>query len=599
MPETFLPPAARTAGRIAAWAVGLALLFVLFAIGWIGVRAYLAYDHLSTAQQQAPQIAAGIGDLGAAGEAIDEIARETGAARELTSDPIWQGAEGVPWVGPQLAAVADVAASIDDVVTGTARPIAAVATGFGAEAFVPVDGRIDTSLFTALAQPATDGAAVAASARDRVAAIDREPLVAPITEALDDLGGLLSQVASGTDALARASRLLPSMLGADGPREHMVIVQNNAEWRTLGGIVGATSFIRADDGRLSLGAQLSSGDFASYPESILDLGEYATIYQAKPGRYVQNVTQVPDFRLTAQLAREFAARSDQAVDGVISLDPVALSYLLEATGPVSLPSGAELTSANAVDYLLNGVYLEYEDPAAQDAVFAVAAGAVFAALTDGDVDPAALVTALGRAGAEHRLYVWSADDADQDILDETTLAGALVTSDADTARLGVYFNDGTGSKMDYYVTPDVQLSWSGCGTGTTPRTLSLRITLTNNAPADAATSLPDYVTGAGTYRVPPGTARTVGEVYLPEDFSLASAEISTERGFGGGMVEGHQVLSYSIDLKPGESQTVTIDVVADTDIRDAEAWVTPTADADLSPIVRATCAASGTGATLG
>ncbi|OAH49337.1 DUF4012 domain-containing protein [Microbacterium oleivorans] len=598
MPETFLPPAARTAGRVVVWVLGLALLFVLFALGWIAVRGYLAYDHLSSAQKRAPEIASDLGDLSAAGEAIDEMSRHTAQARELTSDPIWQGAEGVPWMGPQLAAVADVAASVDDVVTGTARPIAAVATGFGVEAFVPVDGRIDTSVFAALAQPATDGAAVAASARDQVTAIDRAPLVAPIADALDDVGGLLSQVASGTDALARASRLLPSMLGADGSRDHMIIVQNNAEWRTLGGIVGAATFIRADDGRLSIDGQLSSGDFAPYPESVLDLGEYATIYQAKPGRFLQNVTQVPDFRLTAELAREFAARNDRPVDSVVSIDPVALSYLLEATGPVTLPTGIELTSANAVDYLLNDVYLAYRDPKAQDAVFAVAASAVFAALTDGDLDPVALIAALGRAGEEHRLYLWSADEADQDILDETTLAGALVASDVDTARLGVYLNDGTGSKMDYYVTPAVQLAWSGCGTGRTSRTLSLSITLTSNAPADAATSLPDYITGAERYGVPAGTARTVGEVYLPEGFEVASSEITTERGFGGGMVGGRQVLSYSVDLKPGDTQTVTIEVTADTDIRDAEAWVTPTADADLPPVVRASCDPAD-GAVLG
>ena len=69
------------------------------------------------------------------------------------------------------------------------------------------------------------------------------------------------------------------------------------------------------------------------------------------------------------------------VSGVISLDPVSLSYLLEATGPVALPTGDVLTSENAVDLLLNGVYLRYADPRDQDAFFAAAAGSVFGALT--------------------------------------------------------------------------------------------------------------------------------------------------------------------------------------------------------------------------
>ncbi|MCM3697140.1 DUF4012 domain-containing protein [Microbacterium oleivorans] len=599
MPETFLPPAARTAGRIVVWVVGFALLFLLFAFGWIAVRGYLAYDHLASAQKQAPAIASDIGDLSAAGEAIDEIARHTATARELTSDPIWQGAESVAWLGPQLAAFGDAAAAVDDVVTGTVRPIASVADGFGVEAFVPVDGRIDTSVFAALAQPATDAAAVAASARDSVADIDRAPLVTPVQSAVDQLGDVLGEVASGTDALARASKLLPSMLGADEPRDHMVLVQNNAEWRSLGGIVGASTFLRAEDGRLALTGQLSSTDVDRYSDPVLDLGEYATIYQAKPGRFLQNVTQVPDFSLSARLAQEFAKREGRDVSGVIAIDPVALSYILQATGPVMLVTGEELTSENVVELLLSDVYAKYDDPREQDAFFAAAAGSVFEALTTGDVDPAKLVAALGRAGSEHRLSLWSADADEQEILAGTTLAGAPPRNSVDTARVGVYFNDGGGSKMDYYVTPDVKLAWAGCASGRSARTLQLSVTLTNTAPADAATALPAYVVADDFYGVPGGTARVVGEVYLPEGFAVASSAITTGRGFGGGMVGDRQVLSYSIDLEPGATQTVTIDVIGDTDIRNAEAWVTPTADAGLTPIVRTSCEPDATVAGLG
>ena len=41
------------------------------------------------------------------------------------------------------------------------------------------------------------------------------------------------------------------------------------------------------------------------------------------------------------------------VDGVISFDPVALSYLLKATGPVKIGNGETITSDNAVSYLLH------------------------------------------------------------------------------------------------------------------------------------------------------------------------------------------------------------------------------------------------------
>ena len=46
---------------------------------------------------------------------------------------------------------------------------------------------------------------------------------------------------------------------------------------------------------------------------------------------------------------------------MISIDPVALSYLLAVTGPVTV-DGVTLTADNAVDELLNGTYLRLRGP---------------------------------------------------------------------------------------------------------------------------------------------------------------------------------------------------------------------------------------------
>ncbi|MGP2481120.1 DUF4012 domain-containing protein, partial [Listeria monocytogenes] len=85
---------------------------------------------------------------------------------------------------------------------------------------------------------------------------------------------------------------------------------------------------------------------------------------------IQDVTQVPDFAVGAPLAREMWRRqTGTAVDGVIAVDAVALSSLLEATGPVTLPTGDVLTSADAVPLLLDEVYRRYPDPKSHDVFF--------------------------------------------------------------------------------------------------------------------------------------------------------------------------------------------------------------------------------------
>jgi len=590
-----VPAAARTAGRITAWTLGVVLILAAVGAAWIGIRAGAAYGHLRAAQQTAEGAAEALSDPSAAAALVSSLSDDTRAARELTSDPVWRAAEGLPWVGPQLQAVAVVSAAIDDVASTSLTPLADVAAGFSVDALRPVDGRIDLAAFTSLQEPASTGAEGLAAASDAVAGIDRAPLLGPVRDAVDEVSGTLETAAQTTDALSRAVTLLPAMLGADGPRDYLVVFQNNAEWRSLGGIVGAMSVIHTDGGTLSLAAQGSSSDFPTYPEPVLDIGpDLVGIYGTQPARWIQNVTQVPDFSLSGQLAREMWLReTGTEVDGVIALDPVALSYLLQATGPVDLPTGEQLTADNAVDLLLNGVYLRYERPADQDAFFAAAAAAVFQKLASGGADPTALVAALGRAGDERRLQLWSAHDDDQAVLAGTTLVGPLPIDDETQRGFGVYLNDGTGSKMDYYATATPTLTWDTCTRTDDDRasgTLTLTVTITNDAPADAATSLPDYITGGGGFGVEPGLAKTVGYLYLPENAVLTDATLSDGGGFGGGFHDGRQVMSFSTLLAPGQSTTATLTVrLDDPGAATATLWMTPTADADVPTSFAAAC----------
>lgn len=555
-----LPHAFRVAGVVFAAVLGGILVLAVAAAAWIGVRGLAAYGHLSDAQTAAAVARDSLTDPAAAADTVAVIGEDTAQARELTTDPIWRAAEALPWVGPQLAAVSTMTMAVDDVAGSALTPLVEVAGTFDVDALRPQDGRLDLAPFTTIQDAAATSAAELVDATAAVAAIDRDALLPPVRDAVGDLSALLTETRDGAGAVARATALLPAMLGADGPRTYLLLFQNNAEWRSLGGITGAVAAIHTDDGALSLSAQGSSSDFPRYDDAVLPLDdEVLGIYGTRPGRYIQNVTQVPDFAISGALAQEMWEReTGETVDGVIAVDPVALSYLLEATGPVTLPTGDELTAENAVDLLLNEVYFRYEIPAEQDAFFAAAAAAVFQAVADGDGDPAALLSALTRAGDEHRLLLWSAHEEDQALLADTTLAGGLPTTDDDTARFGVFLNDGTGSKMDYYVTAETAIGWDTCmvdEAGAAQGEATVSVTLTNTAP-DAP--LPDYITGGGGFGVPAGTARTVGYLYLPEGWELIDAEIDGDVGFGGGTHDGRRVLTFELDLESGEQASVFV-----------------------------------------
>jgi hypothetical protein len=550
------------AGRIVAWTLAALLALAVLAAAWVGVRAVLAYGHLTAAQDAAADVAETLDDPAAAASAIADISADTAAARSLTSDPIWRLAETMPWIGPQLAAVSTVTAAVDDVAGSALSPLADVASSFSLDALRPRDGAIDVSLFQTLQPAAQSGAAGVAAAAASVDEIDTSLLLGPLRAPVEQAKELLDTTSSGADALARAATLMPAMLGAEGPRNYLVVFQNNAEWRSLGGIVGAMALISTDDGRMSLAQQGSTADFRRYPESVVPLSpENVSLFTRRPGLYIQNATQVVDFALAGQISREMWAREfGVQADGVISLDPVALSYLLEATGPITLPTGDVLDSENAVDLLLNGVYQRYEDPREQDAFFEVAAASVFDALASGAAEPEPLLAALAQAGDERRLLLWSAHPEDQAVLDGTTLQGGLPVTDAEQTSFGVYLNDGTGSKMDYYMAAGSRAQWCTDTEGTPDA--GLTVTLRSDAPADAA-SLPGYITGAGTYGVPRGTTRTLAYIYLPAGAELVSAlpsGASITDGFGGGTDQGRQVITWPTDLAPGQEATLTVRV---------------------------------------
>lgn len=592
-----LPRPARTAGRIFAWTVaGLLLLAVVIAV-WVGVRGALAYQHLQRIQTGAAQSTAALAaDPSSAAPTLARLAADASEAHQLTSDPVWALASHTPWIGPQLAAFGTVAAASDELLRESLLPLATAAQNVSIDGLRPVGGRLDTSVLAGLVTPAQDAATRAADAAGAVQDIDRTPLIGVVGTAVDRADDLFSSVSTAVDTLSRTSRLLPDMLGRNGPRIYLVLVQNNAEWRSLGGMTGTAVLLKTDGGRLTLlGTESATALSRNIRTPVVALpDELMKIYDTKPARYFHNLTQIPDFTVDGPLARDmYRFATGTEVDGVLAIDPVVLSYVLQATGPVALPSGDALSADNAIPVLLNEVYLRYASPADQDAFFAGAAGAVFQALADGRGSASGLISALTRAGEEHRLLAWSAHADEQAIIDGTVVAGQLPVTDAHTARFGVFLNDGTGSKMSYYIDPDVSLAWASCRPGgqSAPRQLTLQLTLTSRAPADAATALPEYITGGGGYGTAPGTTEVVGNIYLPQGFELVSATATNGAGFAGGVHEGRRVLTFGIDLTPGASTGVTVTVRANTAAGDAQAVVTPTADAARAPVVVATCGA--------
>ncbi|AGW42340.1 arsenical pump membrane protein [Leifsonia xyli subsp. cynodontis DSM 46306] len=543
--------------------VALAVVLIAAVAGWIVLRGVLARQELTAAMPDIAAVRKAVesGGLARARAASADLERHAKAAVSLTSDPVWRVAEGIPWIGANLTAVRTVATVSETVASEVVRLLIGVATEVDTRRLDLSGGRVDLARLAAAQAPVEGAQTAFRRAEASVEALPSGGLLSPVGTAVDRMRTFFAQTAPTIDVAGNAARLLPGMLGADGPRTYLLVAQNPAELRATGGLIGSVAVIHADKGAVSLASQKAGSTIGPWRSPVVSVPAATQgLYGPLVGRFLQDANLTPDFPLAAStVAAMWASSTGTAVDGVVTMDPVVLAAVLRATGPIALPGGDTLSAGNAVRLLLSGVYQRYGDPSTQDSFFASAASAVFGRVTAGGLDGRVLIAALADSGTSRRILIWSAHPAEQRVLASTTLAGALPTSTAETGGFGVYFNDATGSKMSYYLKSEVAAGATVCRADGKP-TAHIRVTLTNTVAAASVPGLPAYVTGAGKSGVPVGSILTRVVVYRPADGLLLGVTSGGARHSAvSGTDRARPVAVTEVLLAPGEAKTVQVE----------------------------------------
>lgn len=543
--------------------LGLAVVGVLLGRDVSSARTALD-DATTQAERLQQQLTSG--DTDGAKASLTGLQRSTQTAVDSTSGPLWSVASVVPFVGKNVDAVQVSARSVDDIADRALPPLVSTSRAIDANLFKPRDGRFDLKAFTSIRKPVTTSAAVLTENRSRLDAIDADGLLSSVRGPVEDLQGKVDSAQEASSAAARALRLAPQLLGGDGRRTYLLVFQNNAEARTTGGLPGAMAIVRAERGRLTFDTDFSKDDVDTFAKPVVRLTkEERTTFGTTIGTDVRDVNLLPNFPRSASIARTMVQRSTGTkVDGVISLDPVALSYALRGTGAVRVGDDTRLTSDNAVEILLNQVYARYEDPAVQDAFFADAARRIFTQVLDGRGDPRKVLKGLDQAVQEHRILMWFPRDGEQAEIESTALSGRLRT-DGSAPRVGVFVNDATASKMQYYLRSTAAVQARSCSDDGRQR-LRTTATFRSTAPADAS-QLPSYIAGSGKHsRV--GTQRIGVQIVLPKDSDVSRVTINgKQRIVSQSTYGGRDVVQVSMTLKPGQSITAVVDSTTGRDQR--------------------------------
>ncbi|WP_341393926.1 DUF4012 domain-containing protein [Arthrobacter sp. G119Y2] len=588
----------RYVGRISLGVLGLAIaalaLGVLLAHQVSSVR-----TQLEDAVDLVPQLSVELkdGNHQAAKVTFQAMQERTSAARTTTGAPLWKAASVLPVYGANFHAVREVAVSADDIAIRAAAPLLDRYDSLNWQTLSPTDGRVD---FTQLQEAAPDISSAATTVRlshQRMSSIDLSRLLPELatpvgvaTEQLKDLSALL-------DTAASTAQLLPAMLGSEGPRDYLVLVQNSSEARATGGIPGALAILHTDNGQISLGKQTSAVALGAF-HPMLDVdAEQVAIYTGRLGTQMQNVNLTPDFPTAAQTAKQMweHRHPGQIIDGVLALDPVVLAHLLDATGPVELTDTrvlnmiqntglpSSLTKDNVIPTLLSNVYREIENPEIQDAYFAAVASLVFSAFTDGEGDGARLIKALVISSDESRLRLWSSHSNEQSIVASTPLHGSVTGPANGGAAFGAYFNDGTGAKMDYYARRSIELL-QHCQSGDYGE-YTVRLSVTNMVQDKDVVTLPAYVTGNGAFGVAPGRIRTNYVVYGPAQSFVETATVNGEPVSVGSGKHGQRPVG-SVQMEVGPNETAVLDITFSHVVQgsDPRVQVTPTIQSPLEMV---------------
>lgn len=352
-----------------------------------------------------------------------------------------------------------------------------------------------------LAEPGTSNTARASSARrlgDLAGQVEsqlaelrlgpRVGLVPPLARARNRLSEQLAELRDALEKGANGGRAIAGVL--EGPRRYLLFAANNSEMRAGSGMLLNAGELETGPGGIRLSAMRSVTD-VSVPRGAVPLtGDLADRWAwLEPNIEWRNLMTSPRFDVAAPLASQmWVAAGNRPVDGVMTLDPVALGAFLSATGPVEV-DGRRVDQGNVEEELLHAQYQRFpaseDNPERREGLGRIA-GAVFGALEKGSWSLSKLASGLGRAGGGRHLLMWSADGREQSAWQSLGVDGSLRPD-----SLLVSVQNRGANKLDRFLGVNAEITVTAEGNQTE---VTLTLHLDNHTPAGE----PTYVAGPST-----------------------------------------------------------------------------------------------------
>lgn len=498
---------------------------------------------------------------------LDSVQRSVAMAHSGAHDPVWFLASHVPFLGSPLRTAGQLT-DASFALTEHAMPDLLDASRQIAKVRADPSGDLPLGAVVA-AVPAIVRARDVLAQQQRALAATSGSWMPPVRQARAELLTQVTGMSGQATSVAAIAQLAPAMLGNGGARRYFVGFENPAELRSGGGLLGAFALLEARDGHLRVLRIGANTDLPGLPDPPAGLGdEWLRNYEPyDAGRIWVNTNLSPHFPSTAEAyAAMYRATAGTSVDGVLTLDPVALAAVLKVTGAVSVGHGFTVSSANVVDFIERDEYALDIPNSKRKQLLPLLGAETFRRLGAGGVSLTRLAPGLAAAAGRGHLRLWSSRPAEQQQLAAFPIAGVLPQTSRPYAEALV--TNGGGNKLDYYLRTKLTYDVTKCSAA---REATVTTAVTNTAPP---TPLPAYVSSRldkPRYKVQRNQNRVLVTVVLTQgsrfisgrldgqavglasntdDFSPVSMDSVVERG--------HPMLSTFLEIPPGRTVTLTL-----------------------------------------
>lgn len=518
-------PKPRNTGRIAIQ-IAIAVVVVLAALNVYA--AWQGFRHVQTAQAELTRaLAAGHrGDTRQSEIAFASAARSFDDAAKWLDSPLGWGGRAVPVLAENLRAARELSDGGRDLAAAGVDLTHASNTRLQV-----ADGTVRIDEVRRLTPSVDSAEGLVRRVLGVVNGLHRPFLIGPVRDRVDRAGRQLQTTArEGQEAVA-AAKVAPAVFGDGRPRQYLLAVQNPAELRATGGIIGSWGIVTASNGKVDVGdvqsvSALNESVSPANSARHLDAPpEYLTRYaRFTPAQVWQNLNMSPDFPTVSRLIADLYPQSGgAAIDGVIAVDPFGLQALLQLSGPVVVPNWpVPITADNVVDVTLRQEYEVFSDRAERENFLGDVAKAVWKQASSSRLgNPARVARVLGATARQGHLNLWFGRGKEQAVALALGVGGDLPPVSSDS--LLVTTQNASGNKVDYYakrhtdysvqITPD-----PGGGRATAKGQLQFRFE--NSAPGGGSSN----ALGPFDARFAPGEDVSFVSVYSPLEFTQATID---------------------------------------------------------------------------